>query len=268
MIRLVLLWCCYLLCSAQVLAKNTYSFAVVPQQASAQLAQNWMPLLHAISAKSGIALEFVTAPNIPEFERRLQRGEYDFAYMNPYHYTLFSQAPGYVALAKEKEKRIRGIVVVAKHSPAQKLADLNGEALAFPSPNAFAATLLVSAQLQRQGIAFSPNFVSSHDSVYRSVAAGLFAAGGGIIRTFKAADKQVTDQLRVLWESDGYTPHAIAAHPEVSQATRLAIQFAFSSLSGEQQAKLLGPLKMNAFEPASDSDWDDVRALMGTQPVE
>ena len=66
-------------------------------------------------------IRFTTAPDIPEFERRLLAGRYDLAYMNPYHYTVFSLKPGYIVVAKEKDKLIQGIVVVRKMPRIKKL---------------------------------------------------------------------------------------------------------------------------------------------------
>ncbi|MFT7672206.1 MAG: ABC-type phosphate/phosphonate transport system substrate-binding protein [Gammaproteobacteria bacterium] len=40
----------------------------------------------------GFKVNFKTAPNIPTFKKRLAAGEYGFAYMNPYHYTVFNQS--------------------------------------------------------------------------------------------------------------------------------------------------------------------------------
>ena len=144
-------------------SERIYSFSVVPQQSATKLARIWVPLLQELQAKTGVSLRFVTAPDIPTFESRLANGEYDFAYMNPYHYTVFNQNPGYRALAKQAGKRIRGILVVRKNAAIQSVQDLNGQVIAFPAPAAFAATLLVRAYLNSQGIEQTPKFVSSHD---------------------------------------------------------------------------------------------------------
>ena len=70
----------------------------MPQQSATKLARTWVPLLRLIQERSGMALRFATAPDIPTFEQRLAAGEYDLAYMNPYHYTVFHESPGFFAL--------------------------------------------------------------------------------------------------------------------------------------------------------------------------
>ena len=160
-------------------AATVYYFGVVPQQSSQKLAGKWGPICSYLSEKSGFRLRFTTAPDIPEFERRLLRGRYDFAYMNPYHYTVFSQKPGYLALAKQKDKQISGIIVVHKNSPYQDYRQLADQTIVFPSPAAFAASILPQTLFRNEGIPITPKYVKSHDSVYCNVAQGFFAAGGG-----------------------------------------------------------------------------------------
>jgi len=243
-------------------ASETYTFGIVPQQAASKLARLWSPILKRVSEKSGYKVVFKTAKNIPTFEKVLATGGYDLSYMNPYHYTVFSQNPGYRAFAKQADKRIRGIVVVRKDSPVKNLKDLSGSQLAFPAPAAFAASVLPRAKLSNDGIPFTAKYVSSHDSVYRSVAKGLFKAGGGIQRTFGNVDEKTRNQLKVLWKTDGFTPHAFATHPNVPKEAARAIEKAFLDLNADAEGlKLLKSINFKGIEAAGNADWDDVRAL-------
>lgn len=244
------------------LSAEPLTFGVVPQQSSQVLAQRWLPVMSYLSNKTMLDIRFTTAKDIPTFEQRVATGEYDIAYMNPYHFTVFNQTPGYEALAKEQGKRIKGIIVVPKDSPLKNLDDLDGTRVAFPSPAAFAASIIPRAKMDIEGIDITPEYVSSHGSVYRSVAQGFFPAGGGIMRTFNNAPAEIREKLRILWVSSGYTPHAIAVHPNVSADKRLKIQQALIAMAADPEGEaLLAGLKMRAFEEAKDSDWDDVRDL-------
>jgi phosphonate transport system substrate-binding protein len=238
------------------------SFGIVPQQSAAKLARLWTPILEDLSATTGYRIEFKTAPNIPEFERRLAKGQYDMAYMNPYHYTTFNQHPGYQAFARAKDKRLKGIVVVRAASHYQELDELANQTLAFPSPAAFAASVVTRATLQSRAIPFEPKYVASHDSVYRSVAMGLYPAGGGVMRTFDNTEDDIRSQLRILWVSPGYTPHAFASHPRTDSSVVERIQSAMIGLEDSETGRtLLESLKLKGIEAASDRDWDDIRAM-------
>ena len=83
--------------------------------------------------------------------------------MNPYHYVVASESPGYQAFAKVADKKIRGIFIVRKDSEISNLEGLSGATLAFPSPAAFAASILPRSELKNRGINFTPKYVNSHD---------------------------------------------------------------------------------------------------------
>lgn len=238
------------------------TFGVVPQQSAGQLARNWGPILNYVKEETGVSLRFATAPSIPEFERRMALGEYDISYMNPYHYTVFNESPGYRAFAKAKGKRIKGIVVVRKDSPIENMQELDGTVMAFPAPAAFAASVLPRAYLSSENIAVEPKYVSSHDSVYLSVARGLYPAGGGIVRTFNSINPSVKDELKILWTTQPYTSHALAAHPRVSSDVVKKVHDALVGMEhSEAGQEHLKALSWKGVESASDERWDDIRDL-------
>ncbi|GIU17371.1 phosphate ABC transporter substrate-binding protein [Shewanella sp. c952] len=248
--------------SQTALPTETLVFGVVPQQAASTLAKAWGPLLKEVSQNAKIDLRFATAPDIPTFEARLAKGEYDVAYMNPYHYAQFHQSQGYQVLVKEKDKKLKGIIVVAKDTSFQNLKALAGETIAFPAPGAFAASMIPRANLKQRNIDFKPQYVGSHDSVYLAVSQGLFKAGGGVGRTFNNLPIETQSKLRILWTTPKYTPHAIAVHPRVSDSTRTILTAELMALSQSQLGQsLLNNLGFRQLDVAADSEWDDVRAL-------
>lgn len=243
-------------------AKDYLSFGIVPQQSSPTLVRIWLPLMQFLSEKTGEDIRFETAPNIPEFESRVAAGDYDIAYMNPYHYIVYSHMVGMKAISRQKDKLIRGIIVVRKDSAITNLEMLSNATLAFPSPAAFSATILPQIALELKNIPYRSQYVSSHDSVYIGVAEGLFVAGGGIERMSSTIPPDIRNQLRVLWRTNGFTPHAIAVHPRVNETTIIAIQNALLLLNEDEQGiKILKKLGFNGFVNSEDSDWDDIRRL-------
>jgi len=240
----------------------TLTVGVVPQQSASVLAKQWGPILNHVGEKTGVRLVFKTARDIPTFEQCCANGDYDIAYMNPYHYTVYHEAPGYEAVAKRSGSKIKGIIVKKRGSKLKALSDLDGKDLAFPAPRAFAATLLTKSGLEAAEVNFESHYVSSHDSVYLNVAKGRFAAGGGIMRTLKSVDSAVRDQLEVLWQTPEFTPHAFAMHPRIDAKSRAAVTKALVELGTYDEGReLLKPLRIKLLEAASDKDWDDVRAL-------
>ncbi len=245
-----------------------YSFGIGPVQSAVELAKRWTPVMQYLSEKSGVPLQFKTAKDIPTFQQQMRDGIYDFAYINPYLYLENHRVSGYDAFAREKGGKLVGVLVVKKDGPIQDAMQLQGQAVAFPTAGALAATWLPLGMLKDKGVHVTPRYVNSMESVYRSVAKGLFPAGGGELRTLGTIDPDVKNQLRVLWTSDGLPPFTFVAHPRVPRAALARVQKAFEEMGQDPQGQAL--LKANNFkgiEAATDADYNAMRKL-NIRPVE
>ncbi|POZ60872.1 phosphate/phosphite/phosphonate ABC transporter substrate-binding protein [Chromobacterium alticapitis] len=235
---------------------------IVPQQSAVSLARDWGPLLQYLGKQCSLDMQFETAPDIPSFERRVAKGSYDLVYFNPLHYVEFHESAGYQALARERDRKLIGLIVVRKDSPIQNVRQLEGKTLALPAPEAFAASVLPQAELAAQGIRVDIRYVGSHDSVYLAVRQKLFPAGGGINRTWQQQPDAVRQDLRILWQTPPHTPHAFATRPGMPPALRRCLQQALGSLSDKPEGlALLQRVQLQALTAAQDSDWDDIRRL-------
>ena len=116
-----------------------YTLGVVPQFETRKLHKIWKPIAKAIENKIGIKLRITGSPTIPEFEHEFMRGEFDFAYMNPYHLFIANKTQGYIPLVKDTGKKLFGIIVIPNNSPVKSIMDLNDKTIAFPAPNALGA---------------------------------------------------------------------------------------------------------------------------------
>jgi phosphonate transport system substrate-binding protein len=202
-----------LLAGSTVRAKTVnYSFDIVPQQSTKKLALLWRPILKQISDETSLKVNFKTAPNIPTFEKLLAAGEYEFAYTNHYIFTFFHQTNDYPVLAKIRNKLVKGILAVRKDSAIKQIVDLDASTQAFPAPAAFDTSILNQSKLNVSSIKFKPKYVSAHNWFYRTVAKGLYPAGGNVIRTFSNVTSEICDQLRELLTSRSYTINSISVH--------------------------------------------------------
>jgi len=247
---------------------DVYSFAIGPTQSPVELAKRWTPIMQYLTEKSGIKLEFKTAKDIPTFQQQMRGAQYDFAFINPFHYLVYNKGSGYTAIAREKDGKLTGIIVVKKDGPIKTAAQLSGQTMAFPAATAIAATWLPIHMLKENGVEVTPQYVNSMDSVYKSVAKGLFPAGGGEMRTFGTLDPAVKAELQVLWTADPLPPFAFAAHPRVPKDVMDKVQKAMDGMDQNVEGSAL--LKANNFkgmEVADDKDYDAMRKL-NIKPVE
>lgn len=239
-----------------------YTFAVVPQFEQRKLFAIWLPIVEELSRRSGLRLKLVAAMSVAEFERQLASGQFDFVYSNPYHILRESRRRGYIPLVRDADP-LRGIVVVAKDSPIRSPAELAGQRLAIPSPNALGASLLVRADLERLfGAKVQPVNVSTHSSVYFHVANGLVPAGGGVEKTLSEQEPAVRELLRVLYVTREMPSHPISAHPRLPAAARAALQQAVLDLAASPSGQALldkvpmkHPVRTSLKDYAPMADW-------------
>jgi phosphonate transport system substrate-binding protein len=119
-----------------------------------------------------------------------------------------------------------------------------------------------------KGVKVTPQYVNSMDSVYRSVAKGLFPAGGGEMRTLGTIDPEVKNQLRILWASEALPPFTFVAHPRIPQAVVAKVQKAMDEMDQNPQGlELLKAINFKGVDSAADADYNAMRKL-NIKPVE
>lgn len=226
-------------CLGNPRANQVHEVHVVPQLTPSMLLGKWAPLLEQLGQRTGLCFELRIAASIPDFETALLAGQADFAFVNPYHEVMARKAQGYLPLVVDGKEKLSGILTVRADSPIQSLKELDGQPIAFPAPNAFAASLLIRSRLAQQGIQIQPRYVKTHANVYRAVIIGDVVAGGGVNNTLERENPSVRDQLRILHETPGYTPHPFVAHPRVARPLREAVIAAFLRLGDSESGRKL-----------------------------
>lgn len=239
-----------------------YSFYVVPQQAVSNTYVAWAPILEKVGKKLSICFNLHVPSTIPLFERDLNAGTPDFAFMNPYHLFLNQRSQDYVPLIADSQNQLAGIVVIKKDSPVSAIADLNGQKMAFPAPNSLAASLLIRAYLAKNQIQIIPEYVKTHSNVYRSVIIGDVIAGGGVNNTFSREPESLQKELRILFETPKYMPHPVAANLKVPLKVRNEIVQYFIELGKDPaMAAQLNAIQIPKPNEVNFKDYNYVKKL-------
>lgn len=249
--------CLSLAAGSAVADDRTYTVGVVPQFEIRRIAEIWEPILAAVSERAGIALALAATPSIPRFEAAFAAGDFDFAYMNPYHLIVAHREQGYRPLVRDVGRTLYGIIVVRKGSPLTRVEELDGRTIAFPAPNALGAALIPRAEFARKfHINVTPRYVKSHTSVYLNVATRQTDAGGGVQKTLEQQAPEIRNALRILYKTTEVAPHPLAAHPRVAPAVQKAVQSAFLAMGdGEKGRALLAGIPIRKIGKASLEDY-------------
>jgi phosphonate transport system substrate-binding protein len=266
--KLFLLMTVNILFLTALFGKNL-TFGVVPQQSPIKLKRDWQPVIDYLEKATGDTIKLKIERSIPEFEKVLYSGGYDIAYMNPYHYVVAHKKQGYIARVRD-EKNVVGILVVRKDSGISDISMLKGKQFLFPSPDAFAATLLNKYELfKKYGINVEHEeklrYVNSHDSVYKGVARGVGDVGGGVQRTFDDLDDiKAKELLTIIYKTKAYPSHPFAMKPSVSDKTKTKVVKAFMEIPPQ----LLKSLTIKHLVETKDSDYDAVRDVSKVLPID
>lgn len=226
-------------CIGDETAGRSYSVYIVPQLPPAATFSRWAPLLEKVGQKAGLCFDLVIPDSISAFEAVLWNGKTDFAFSNPYHEVVAKKRKGYVPLLIDSRTRLSGLVVVRSDSAIENVQQLKGKEVAFPSPNAFAASLLIRAELAKQGIHIFPKYLKTHANVYRSVAVGDIAAGGGVNNTLMREEDGLRKSLKVIYQTSAYAPHPLVAHPRVPNKVRERLTSAVLDLTKDSTGRAL-----------------------------
>lgn len=241
---------------------ETLSFGIPPQQSPVEVVKRWTPILQYLEKRTGLVLELKTGKDIPTYQQQIMEGIYDIAFVNPNTYVAANRLKGYRAFAHEKDGKSYGMIVGRRNGPISQLTELQDRAMAFPSNFAVMATILPLKHLEEQKIPVRIQYVMSIDSVYRSVAKGLFLAGGGESRTFGSLDPEIREQLLVLWRSEDLPPFPFFAHPRVPSATVSKLQQAMIGMGEDAEGQaLLKVVNINGLEKTTDAEYNGMRKL-------
>ena len=234
-------------------------FGVVPQQNISTIRKNWKPVADALK-KEGILLAIQSKKNHSDFNKDLMAAKWDMVYVNPLQYVNASKSQLYSAFAKQKGKILTGIMVAKKSSPLPfgDLKALEGKTVGFPAEKAFAATILVKAALKKAGIKYKAKYAGNHEKSYSGVIRNSWDVGTGVRRSFES-NKVITDNLKIVFETKGYTPHALAFNTKLPKEIKEKVQTVLFKLDASAFKKLN---YQKGIEAAQDSDWDGVREVV------
>ena len=217
-----------------------YIVGIIPQYTPVVTHERWAPFCDYLSQKTGVKMKLKLSKSIASFEKELMKGVFDFVYMNPYEPVQAKEEQGYLFLVRDSANPVVGILVVRKDNPVKSVKELNGGKIGFPSPNAFMASLYMRAVLiEQEGISFTPEYLKTHDNVYRHILSGMVIAGGGVKGTLKKQPPEVQEQLRILYETEAIAPHPFSAHPRVPEKLRQDVVAAIFDLSKTEEGRAM-----------------------------
>lgn len=250
------------LLSGSVIAMDTRPliFGVLNQQSPVLTAERWNPILQYLGQVSGHPLQLRMGRTVQETDAMMGRGEFDFAFTNHNFQTEYDGV--YKVIARWGGEPIRGVIAVPADSPLQRLKDLHGKRVAFPSADAFVAYAVPKVTLLGAAVRVEEVFAGNQEGALAQLKAGQVHAAAVNSRFLDQYARREDMPYRVLFVSEPYAELPVIVHPRVPKDQAEAFRRALLGMQRDPQAQpLLLKLKFPGFAPAEDRDYDNVRRI-------
>lgn len=225
------------------------------------------PLLDYVAEKTGTRMRLETAPDMPEYMRRVvQEQRYAFTFMPPHLY-LNAEKVGYRAIAKITGTDLRAVFVTRNESPINTFSDLKGKQLAVMDDVAL-VTVLGLAKLRAVGLVPRQDValieVSNMDSCIQAVLRGRTDAAVVVEPFFKERlPADVRGQMRVFMTSDSVPHMPVSVAPWVDAELRDRVLAVLLGMSDDKEgAALLRRIAWQGFVQAQPGDYASLEKLM------
>jgi phosphonate transport system substrate-binding protein len=249
-------------------AEQVYAFNVLNQRSVALTAQYWNPILIYVSRKSGVPLELRLAKTAKEATALAETGAFDFLYTNHF-FTPERSRLGFRVIARPAGPGIRSQIVVRKDSSIQSLTDLEGQAVAFPTPDGFSGYWLPMDALLRNKVNVKAVFSGNQEASFSQLKMNVVAAAGVNSKALDSYARREGFEYRALWTSEVYNDLCIMASPKVPQDKVAAVQATLVNMSRDPEgrnilragADLLKAQGEMGFVPSDERDYDNYRTF-------
>jgi phosphonate transport system substrate-binding protein len=251
-----------------------YNFSPVNQYNLQVSAGFWNPIIRYVSQKSGVRLNLKLGRTSADTTSYVLAREVDFAFTNH----LFSPdraRMGWTVFGRRHAPPVRAQIVVPADSHVMTLAQLAGESVAFPGPEAIIAYKVAYAQLQHRNIPVDVVFAGNMDAAFAQIFAGKAMAAGANSQLVQNYERREHKSFRVLWSSEPFNDLALMASPRVPADQVRAVAQAFIGMDKDPEGRrilaaateLVHAAAPLAFAAASDADYAGYRAFYAEAPL-
>lgn len=243
-----------------------------PYLSSSELYRRFSPLADHLSREVGRPVQIHIENSYDSHINAIGKGRTDIAFMGPASFvkltSKYGRVPLLAAFETKGSRTFKGVIVVRQDSPIKTLSDLRGKKFAFGDVDSTMSHLVPRFMLLNAGIDVKRlgkfEFLTNHDNIALGVLAGNFDAGALKEDIYNEYAKQ---GLRALATSAPMPDHIFVARKGLPDDLVRKISTILISLRDTESGRLvLGSIQssLTALVPARDSDYAQLRSLLGT----
>jgi phosphonate transport system substrate-binding protein len=254
---------------------TVYRFSPVNQYGIELTARYWNPIIDYVSSKSGVRLELKIGRTSADTTAYVLANEVEFIFSN-HMFSPEREQLGWKVIARRQTAPIQSQIVVLAESPVQRLEQLEGQAVAFPGPEATVAYKFSYAQLLKRNIQVQVVFGGNMDGAFAQLASGKVAAAGTHSQLSEGWSKRENRRVRALWQSEPLHDLAVMVARKVPPADAEAVGRAFAGMLadpvGQRVLATVGELvklpPSAGFVASSGSEYGPYRQFFATAPAQ
>lgn len=219
--------------------RQTYTFAVLPQQPPVAMHELWAPLIERLERELGVSIKLKLYQGMANFEEGLKRGDGDFVFSTPPQMVLARKSQNYIPLVRGT-RELAGVLFVRRDSPIQRVEDLENTAVSFVGQRNLCSVITRHSLSQHQtDLNLVPLYSGSTSNVFKNVLLGKTPAGASLDVEVEKAPPEISSQLRTIMTTPKVAPHPVAAHPRVPKKLRERMKTVLLKLPAESSGREL-----------------------------
>ena len=281
----VVCMCLHIAASYADEAKKHITIAIFPCNDVVKNFTKFHPLITYLKHETGLDINLLVPGNFTEFERSVKNGDIDFAFQDPQVYVelacLYDKGSLIRSLTQKGASFQRGVLICAKGSAINKMEDLKGKVVMF-GPR-FSAARWVSAKLlfEESGIDLDKDLKSySNGGCCEDIAFSIYLkrVDAGLVcehSLYNDSQNQwelgmETGQIIVISRTRLVPTRVFGAHRNTSNDIVEKISEALLRLDKKnpEHTKVLCRAELGGFKKSKDEDYDNLRLLIGTKPID
>ena len=243
----------------------------IPAEDSRAMVRQSQAILDIVAKHTGMKIDTFVGSDYNATIEALRAGHVDVALLGPFSYVLATtvapvEAFAVTVTARTMQPSYQSIIITAKDSPINSLADLKGRTFAFVDPGSTSGFMVPSAAFIKAGITPEKDFKQvmysgGHDATIVSVGSGKVDAGAVADRIYeRGCAKGLADcnKLKVIWTSPPIPNDPLLYRRNLSDDMKKRIREAFFSIKNLAFGEM-GTVAR--FDPATDADYDPLREI-------
>ena len=243
----------------------------IPAEDSRAMVRQSQAILDIVAKHTGMKVDTFVGSDYNATIEALRAGHIDVALLGPFSYVLATtvaqvEAFGVTVTARSMQPSYQAIIIAAKDSPINSIADLKGHTFAFVDPGSTSGFMVPSAAFIKAGITPEKDFKQvmysgGHDATIVAVGSGKVEAGAVADRIYeRGCAKGLADcnKLKVIWTSPAIPNDPLLYRKALSEDMKKKIREAFYSVKNLAFGEM-GTVAR--FDPATDKDYDPLREI-------